>query len=186
VRELRRRAVAKPILLMGSLNPFQRYGLEKLAMDARDVGVNGFMIPDMPTEESRAWDEIAEDAGLENACYVAANTTNRRLAASVSRHSGFIYCLASNGLAGTPVDPGAELQSFLSCVRRATSLPVAVGYGIATADHVRRVSPWTDGVIVGTALVQAVLDAPAADRVRRLSEMVTRLTKATARPSVHA
>jgi tryptophan synthase alpha subunit len=170
----------KPILLMGCCNPFRAYGFEQLVRDACRAGVNGFMIPDLPLDESQLWDAILAKSALDKVSYVVAATTQRRLATICSRTSGFLYCIASSGLTGQGLAP--DLEAFLARVRCATDVPVAVGYGISTPDQVRRVTPFADGVVVGSALVEAVLLAPAGKMIHRLSELVYRLADATARP----
>jgi len=182
VAELRRRGMKKPILMMSSLNPLLAYGMETISDDANRAGVNGFIIPDLPVEAIPAWGETVRKAGLVNVSFLAPTTTAARMRMIVSRAEGFLYCMATTGLTGPRKDVAPALQQFLAQVRTVTHLPLAVGFGISSPEQVRQVSQWADGVVVGSALIDTIVNSDADQVCRNLSDAVRRMADATWRP----
>jgi tryptophan synthase alpha chain len=160
-----RRAVGdRPLLLMGYLNPFLAYGLDRLVRDFADAGGDAVIVPDLPPEAAGDWLVKLRAARLGLIFLVAPTTAPDRLRLIASEGSGFLYCVSTTGITGTRVSLADELPDFVRRVRSATDLPLAVGFGISTADHVRSVSAIADGAIVGSALVEQLsrnLTAPA-------------------------
>lgn len=153
VRDARASGVSVPILLMGYLNPFYQYGLEALARDAAETGVDGFIIPDLPLEES---DEVLEPLrryGRDLIFLVAPTSTDARLAEVAKRGSGFIYCVSLTGVTGARDRLSDDLPAYIARVRSHTDLPLAIGFGISRPEHVRQAAELADGVIVASALI---------------------------------
>ena len=153
VRESRARGVTVPILLMGYLNPFYQYGLEALARDAAEAGVDGFIIPDLPLEES---DEVLEPLRRyerDLIFLVAPTSTDARIKEVARRGSGFIYCVSLTGVTGARDRLSDELPAYIARVRSHTDLPLAIGFGISRPEHVRQAAELADGVIVASALI---------------------------------
>lgn len=176
VRELRRRGVKTPILLFGYYNPFLAYGLDALVHDARDAGAQGFIVPDLPPEEAT---ELETAAGIEGMVYVhflAPTSSPERIVAVTNRARGFIYLVSVTGVTGARSSLQSNLAEFIDRVRTHTSVPLAVGFGISTPEQAASIGRLADGVIVGSALINAVdlvgSDRPAAATafVRSLSE----------------
>ncbi len=176
VRELRRRGVTMPILLFGYYNPFLAYGLAALARDARTAGAQGFIIPDLPPEEA---DELAAAAAAEGLAYVhflAPTSSGRRIEAVTGAAQGFIYLVSVTGVTGARASLHTDLAGFIGRVRARTQTPLAVGFGISTPAQAAAIGKLADGVIVGSALINAV-DA-AEDKVAAAEVFVRSLLEA--------
>jgi len=164
-----------PALLMGYTNPFERYGYERFAQDAATAGVAGVIVPDLPAEESGAFDRALVPAGMARIDLYAPTTPESRLARLVPRARGFVYCVSLTGVTGARPALGSDVASFVGRVRGHTSLPVALGFGIGEPSHVRALRGLVDGVVIGSAaidVVTAASDRPAALRtfVRGLAD----------------
>lgn len=156
--ELAGDAHAVPIAIMTYYNPMLALGLEETARRAREAGVSGFIIPDLPVEAAGAWLEASD--GLDTVFLVAPTSTDDRLAAVASVGRGFVYAVSSVGLTGERAMLSDRLPTLVERVRTHTDLPVAVGFGISTPERAAGVAKIADGVIVGSAVV-AVQDDPA-------------------------
>ncbi len=164
--QLRAEGIDTPFLLMGYLNPFLAYGLDRLVSDAADLGVNGFIIPDLPPEEADELDALCIEKGLAMIYFLAPTSTPERIKRVAARARGFIYLVSLTGVTGDRSQLSASLPAFINRVRAATHKPLAVGFGISNAQQARRVAQHADGVIVGSALVK---------RAARSSEAVAEL-----------
>jgi tryptophan synthase alpha chain len=155
------------VLFMGYTNPFLRYGLGRLAHDSRDAGAAGVIVPDLPAEESAPFDAALAPAGLVRVDLYAPTTPDSRLARLVPRSRGFVYCVSLTGVTGARRVLASDVASFVSRVRAHTSLPVALGFGIGEPSHVSALRGLVDGVVIGSAALDAVTaasDKPAALR----------------------
>jgi tryptophan synthase alpha chain len=165
VAALRARGVRAPLVLMGYVNPFLRYGFARLAADAAAAGADGLIIPDLPPEEATECQAVCRANGLDLIFFAAPTTPDDRLAEIAQMASGFIYCVSLAGVTGARRDLSADLPAFLARVRRHTDLPLVVGFGISRAEHVRQVGAIADGAIVGSALVTAIEELAPDERV---------------------
>jgi tryptophan synthase alpha chain len=145
--------VAAPLLLMGYYNPLLRYGLERACADLAAAGGDGWIIPDMPPEESLGLQTAAAAHGLDLIMMVAPTTPAERIATIAARASGFIYVVSLTGITGARASMAANLGEVLARVRQVSSLPLVVGFGISSAAHVAEVARMADGAIVGSALI---------------------------------
>ncbi|WP_432157451.1 tryptophan synthase subunit alpha [Streptomyces sp. bgisy153] len=180
VAEARAAGVEAPIVLMGYCNPFLRYGLTQLYDDARSAGADGFVVPDLPVGEGAEWLAHARAADLGQAFFTAPGSSPERVAAASAASRGFLYVLAANGVTGvrSELDPG--IDAYLDRVRAAGDTPMAVGFGISRPEHVAALHGKADGVIVGSALLQAIGAArDATGRRRATSELISSLKAAT-------
>jgi tryptophan synthase alpha chain len=175
VVELRRRGVAAPLILMGYYNPFLQYGIERFVTDAAQAGVDGLIIPDLPPEEAEECQTACRNAGLDLIYLVAPTTPDERIAQIVQVASGFLYCVALTGVTGARSELWEGLPAFLRRVRQFTDLPLAVGFGICTPDHVRQVSSFADGAIVASALINTIDGLPPEQVVERAAAFVQSL-----------
>jgi tryptophan synthase alpha chain len=180
IAQLRRAGVTTPIVLMGYANPFLAYGLEALAQDAANL-VDGFIVPDLSVEEADAWRPPLAGFGLHLIGFAAPTTTPHRLESIVHQSSGFLYCISVKGVTGRRAMIAESLPHDLARYREVTSLPLAVGFGLSTPDQVRTVSALADGVIVGSALVERIHDAPPGEAARAAAEFIATLAPATRR-----
>ncbi|MGD1916165.1 MAG: tryptophan synthase subunit alpha [Phycisphaerales bacterium] len=144
-----------PLLLMGYLNPLLAYGLDRLATDAESAGVNGVIVPDLPPESLEVARPII-DARLATIGMVSPVTHEDRLQSIVERASGFVYAVASVGVTGQHRNDQADITAYLQRVREASPIPVCAGFGIREKAHVDALRGACDGVIVGSALMEAV------------------------------
>src|SRR2546425_6937433 len=168
------------LLLMGYANPFLRYrrGLADLATDAAAAGVCGLIVPDVPAEESAEFDDALAPAGLVRIDLYAPTTPDARLERLVPRSRGFVYCVSLTGVTGARTALAADVRDFVGRVRPHTALPVAVGFGISRPEHVAALRGVADGVIVGSAALDAIAAAPESRRADALRELVAALVAA--------
>jgi tryptophan synthase alpha chain len=160
VSELRARGVQTPALLMGYYNPILAYGLERYVRDAVAAGVDGFIVPDLPPEETAELESIVNDAGLVLVYFLAPTSSGDRIAVAAARARGFLYLVSLTGVTGARRDLRGDLADFVNRVRAHTAVPLAVGFGISTPEQTAAVGRIADGVIVGSALINAVDAAP--------------------------
>ncbi|MGH9414545.1 MAG: tryptophan synthase subunit alpha [Terriglobales bacterium] len=148
------------LLLFSYYNPVLRYGLEAFARDAAAAGCDGVLITDLIPEEAAAYRGFMQAAGLDTVFLVAPTSPPERLHAIAAASTGFIYAVSRLGVTGGTTTAGAG-EHLIAALRRHTSLPVAVGFGITNAAQVAAVAAYADGAVVGSALVQAIASAAA-------------------------
>ncbi|MFE3193603.1 tryptophan synthase subunit alpha [Nocardia sp. NPDC059240] len=154
------RVTGKPVLVMTYWNPVSRYGIERFAAELAEAGGAGCILPDLPVQESAEWRAQAAAHDLATVFVVAPSNTTERLDAITSAASGFVYASALMGVTGSREAAGESAKTLVRRVESATELPVCVGIGISDAARAAEVAAFADGVIVGSALVKALLDAP--------------------------
>jgi tryptophan synthase alpha chain len=142
------------LLLMGYANPFLAQGWSRLAEDAQAVGIDGIIVPDLPPEEAGEAIEALAASGLLFIHMLAPTSDTFRLDLVARQAAGFIYCVSLTGTTGARTEIDADLQPFLERVRARTDVPLVVGFGISTGEHVARLRGLADGVIVGSAFLQ--------------------------------
>ncbi len=172
IAALRERGVNAPIVPMGYYNPFLQYGLDRLARDLAGAGADGLIIPDLPPEEAGACHAACRTHGIDLIFFVAPTTPDDRIAHIATIGSGFIYCVSLTGVTGARRELWSGLPAFLKRVRHHTDLPLVVGFGISSAAHVRDVGAHADGVIVASALINAIDQAPPDEYVARAADFV--------------
>ena len=156
VARLRRQRCEVPLALMGYMNPIVRMGLEPFVARAAEVGVDGFIVPDLPLEEAGALGDAAEAKGLSLVLLAAPTTPPRRLQAIGERTRGFLYFVSITGVTGARAALPADLPARLDAVRAASRAPVAVGFGISAPEQARALAEHADAVVVGSALVAEI------------------------------
>ena len=154
VAELRKRGVDIPLILMGYYNPMLAYGLEKFVKDAGDAGADGFIIPDLPMEESDEFENVAGDLPLIR--MLAPTSSSERMEMIARNARGFIYLVSVTGITGERKSLAEGLGDLIALVREHTAAPVCVGFGIGTPEQAKQVGALADGVIVGTACVRTI------------------------------
>jgi tryptophan synthase alpha chain len=145
-----------PILLMSYLNPLLAYGLDALPRDSAQAGVAGFIVPDLPFEESGDLAQALAGEGMALVQMVTPVTPPERLAMLCSRAEGFVYAVTMTGTTGKSVDVPAEVLAYMDRVKRCSNVPVCAGFGIRSRQQVARFAPHVDGVVVGSALVETL------------------------------
>jgi tryptophan synthase alpha chain len=145
-----------PLLLMSYLNPLLAFGFEALAKRALETGVDGFLVPDLPFEESGPLKDVLEPHGLALVQFVTPATSQDRVAMIAAHSQGLVYAVTRTGITGDGGELPDELTAYLARVKAVSSLPVCAGFGVREARHVRQIAEHADGVIVGSALVEAL------------------------------
>jgi tryptophan synthase alpha chain len=151
-----RRETQIPLILMGYYNPILQYGLERTAKQAAKLGVDGFIIPDLPPEEAEPWRRAALDAGVAPIFLAAPTSGPERIKTLGHLTRGFLYYVSVTGITGARKELPPELVAALREVRSLVTCPVAVGFGISNPEQVRWLAPYVDGIVVGSAIVQRV------------------------------
>lgn len=158
VKNFRRQDDATPIVLMGYYNPIYIYGVDAFIRDAKAAGVDGLIVVDLPPEEEKELCLPARDAGL-NFIYLTAPTTDdARLPRVVRNASGFVYYVSITGITGTRSADVGDVGAAVKRLRRATDLPIAVGFGIKTPAQAADVARVADAAVVGSAIVNTIAD----------------------------
>ena len=145
-----------PIVMMSYLNPLLAFGYEALAGRAVETGVDGFLVPDLPYEESEPLTSALDSQGLALVQFVTPTTSNERMAMIAAASQGMVYAVTRTGVTGGSDELPAELTSYLARVYAVSSLPVCAGFGVREARQVQQIGAYVDGVIVASALVEAL------------------------------
>jgi tryptophan synthase alpha chain len=156
-----------PVVVFSYLNPILRYGLDRFLREAADLGVAGLLLTDLPAGSDPGVEDAVRASPLDLIRLIAPTTRAERLRAAVEGAEGFVYLVARLGVTGASRSLAPDLEDSLARVRAATPLPVAVGFGISTAEQAAAVGRRADGVVVGSALVD-VLGSGGVPAVRRL------------------
>jgi tryptophan synthase alpha chain len=143
-----------PVVLMSYLNPLLAFGFERLAAAALASHVSGFIVPDLPLEESGPLESALQPAGLALVHLVTPATPEARAKKLCDASRGFVYAVTIRGITGGAIGLPAEVTGYLDRVRSQSSLPVCAGFGVRTAEQVRQLTGHADGVVVGSALVE--------------------------------
>lgn len=168
-----------PLLLMGYANPFYQYGLERLAQTAAEIGIDGFIIPDLPADESEEFAEPLRRHGRDLIFLLAPTSTEARIRDTAARASGFIYCVSLTGVTGARDSLARDLPEYMERVRRHTDLPLALGFGISNPDHVRAASALADGVAIGAAIINRIDSLPESELIEGMTAFVRSMVDAT-------
>jgi len=159
VRTFRKSDDLTPIVLMGYYNPIYIYGVPRFLADAKAAGVDGLIIVDLPPEEDDELCLPALKAGLNFIRLATPTTDDRRLPAVLANTSGFVYYVSITGITGAAAPDASKVTAAVARIKRHTRLPVAVGFGVRSAKQVRAIASGAEGVVVGSALVNAVRDS---------------------------
>jgi tryptophan synthase alpha chain len=173
-----------PVLVMTYWNPVDRYGVRAFARDLAQAGGSGLITPDLTPEEAGPWLEASDEHGLDRVFLAAPSSTGERLARIAQACRGFVYAASLMGITGTRDAVSADAARLVARVRQHTDLPVAVGLGVSNGVQAAQLAAFADGVIVGSAFVRRLLDAPDAargtDAIRDLAvELSAGVRKAT-------
>ncbi|HMF20833.1 MAG TPA: tryptophan synthase subunit alpha [Pseudolabrys sp.] len=183
VREFRKGDNETPIVLMGYYNPIYIYGNESFLADAKAAGVDGLIVVDLPPEEDDELCLPALKAGLNFIRLATPTTDDKRLPTVLNHTSGFVYYVSITGITGAAAPDIAKVSTAVSRIKRHTKLPVAVGFGVRTAEQARAIAERADGVVVGSALVDAIhqsLDATgkaSPGTAKAVTQLVTSLAR---------
>lgn len=159
VRDFRATDSTTPLVLMGYYNPIFAYGVERFIADAKEAGVDGLIIVDLPPEHNDELCEPAQAAGLDFIRLTTPTTDDQRLPTVLNGSSGFVYYVSVAGVTGAGAATMDHVEQAVARLRRHTDLPLCIGFGIRTPEHAADVARRADGVVVGSALVDQVAKA---------------------------
>jgi len=148
-----RKQIDTPIILFSYFNPLLQFGVKRLAQTASDVGIDGVLVTDLTPEESGEFETELRANSLDMIFLVAPTSTDERLQLVAQHASGFVYAVSRAGVTGTRETVSVEAEKLVTRMRRFTSLPIAVGFGISNVEQVRDVQRYADAVVVGSAIV---------------------------------
>jgi len=145
-----------PLLLFTYLNPVMRYGFEKLAGDAKGAGIDGCLLTDASVEEAGAYVRVMRTAGLDTVFLAAPTSSTRRLKLVAQYSSGFIYLVSRTGVTGERDSISSAVGPLIRSMRAVTDLPLAVGFGVSTPEHVAEIGAQAEAVVVGSAIMRVI------------------------------
>jgi tryptophan synthase alpha chain len=178
VREFRAGDDATPLVLMGYYNPIYIYGVDRFLADAKADGVDGLIVVDLPPEEDGELCLPALKVGMNFIRLATPTTDDKRLPTVLTNTSGFVYYVSITGITGAAAPDAGKVAAAVTRIKRHTKLPVCVGFGVRTAEQARAIAQSADGVVVGSALVEAVRKSlgsdgkPGAATVASVTELV--------------
>lgn len=173
-----RKQIDIPIILFSYFNPLLQFGITRLAKSASAAGIDGVLVTDMTPEESGEFEAELRANNLDMIFLVAPTSTDERLKLVAEHASGFVYAVSRAGVTGTRETVSGEAEKLVSRMRRFTSLPIAVGFGISNVEQVRDVGRYADAVVVGSAIVaemERLANAP--DIARKIGEFTRALNQ---------
>ncbi|AAW39324.1 tryptophan synthase subunit alpha [Dehalococcoides mccartyi] len=165
VAALLKEKISIPMVFMGYYNPIYNYGLTKFCQKCATAGVSGFIIPDLPPGEAQDIDFAATEAGLDIIFLLAPTSTDERIKLVAAKSRGFIYLVSHSGVTGATANLPADLSSFVNRVRKTARQPLAVGFGISTPEQAQNIAKFSDGIIVGSRILQLVQTDPSLEKV---------------------
>ncbi len=171
-----RQQIDTPIILFSYYNPLLQFGLNRIARATRDAGLDGILVTDLTPEESGEFEREMRANDLNMIFLIAPTSTDERLRLVAEHASGFIYAVSRAGVTGARSSVSAEAEKLVTRMRQFSTLPIAVGFGISSAEQVRDVHRYADAAVVGSAIVaemERLIDAP--DIAQRIGAFVTGL-----------
>jgi tryptophan synthase alpha chain len=172
---LRSQGIQVPLVLMGYYNPIFQYGIQRFALSAKEKGVDGVIVADLPNEEAYPLRTALDETGVCLIPLLAPTSTNQRIEAACKNARGFIYCVSTTGVTGVRNDVPDALPNLITRIRAHTSLPIAVGFGISQRRHVKSLAQWADAAVVGSALIEIINQASKDHRPYAVQEFIREL-----------
>ncbi|MBZ5627879.1 MAG: tryptophan synthase subunit alpha [Acidobacteriia bacterium] len=176
-REVRSQRRDAGLIIFSYLNPILRFGLKRFCAAAADAGVDGALVTDLPVEEAQEYLTHMRRRDLATVFLAAPTSTGQRLKRIAEVSTGFLYAVSRTGVTGTRQELATDARQLVTRLRRYTKLPIAVGFGISTAEHVQQVAQFADAAVVGSAIVQAIeKSAPLGHAPQAVAELVKELS----------
>ena len=166
-----------PIVLFSYVNPILRLGIERFADLARDAGVDGVLVLDLPIEEAGEFRALMASRGIDTILLLSPTTTDDRLRKAASLGSGFLYAISRLGVTGARDAIAEGAEEMVRRIRTCSPLPIALGFGISKPEHVREVGKWADAAVVGSALVSVIAEGRTSEDLNRRVEEYVRWLK---------
>jgi tryptophan synthase alpha chain len=175
--EVRTQKPRAGLIIFSYLNPILRFGLERFCDAAADAGVDGALVTDLPVEEAHDYLANMRRRELATVFLAAPTSTDQRLKSIAEVSTGFLYAVSRTGVTGTRQDLATDARRLVKRLRRCAKLPIAVGFGVSTAEQVQEVAQFADAAVVGSAIVQAIEQAaPHGTAAQAVAELVKRLS----------
>jgi tryptophan synthase alpha chain len=147
-----------PIVLFGYYNPILSYGPERFAARAKEAGVDGILVVDLPPEEAPELRQYTDPQGIDFISLIAPTTSIERVKQIAAHATGFLYYISITGVTGTARPQIAEVKKDVERIRQVTHLPLAIGFGISTPEQAKEIAPYADGIVVGSAIVKMIAE----------------------------
>ena len=179
-REIRAARPNAGLILFSYLNPVLRLGLSEFARAAKAAGADGVLLTDMIVEEADEYLKLMHENGLAPVFLAAPTSPDARLKAIAENSQGFVYAISRVGITGTQSELASDAEALVKRLKQFTKLPIALGFGISTPQHVRAVAEFADAAVVGSAIVALIERTPPADAPRAVGEFVRGLRAAVA------
>jgi tryptophan synthase alpha chain len=174
-KEIRAARPEAGIILFSYLNPVVRFGMEAFVKAAKDAGADGVVLTDMIVEEAEEYLRLMRENDLAPVFLAAPTSPDARLKAIAEHSQGFVYAISRVGITGTQVELASDAEALVARIKQFTKLPVALGFGVSTPEHVRAVVEFADAAVVGSAIVALIEKTPAADAPAAVGEFVRSL-----------
>ena len=184
-KEIRAARPNAGIIIFSYLNPVLRLGLAEFAKAAKVAGADGVLLTDMIVEEAAEYLKVMHENGLAPVFLAAPTSPDARLKAIAENSQGFVYAISRVGITGTQVELASDAEALVKRLKQFTKLPIALGFGISTPEHVRAVAEFADAAVVGSAIVALIERTPAADAPRAVGEFVRGLCAGVAVAEAH-
>jgi len=185
-KEIRAARPNAGLILFSYLNPVVHFGMEAFAKAAKDAGADGVLLTDMIVEEADEYLKLMHENGLAPVFLAAPTSPDARLKAIAENSQGFVYAISRVGITGTQVELASDAEALVKRLKRFTKLPIALGFGISTPEHVRAVAEFADAAVVGSAIVALIERTPPADAPRAVGEFVRSLRAGVAVAEAHS
>jgi len=166
-----------PIIIMSYYNPILNFGLRKFVSKASKVGVRGLIIPDIIPEEGTEIERLSQANGIDLIYLIAPTTSPRRTEMILAKSRGFVYLVTIAGVTGARRELPKNLLKWISGIKRKSNIPVCSGFGISTVDQAKQVAKTADGVIIGSALINCVLNGSSKDSVNNGAKFIATIRK---------
>ncbi len=159
-----RKSSDTPIAIMTYFNTIYHYSLERFLKKAEDTGVNGLIVPDLPLEEFICYENYFKQVSMDNIMLASLTSGKERLYDIAEKSRGFIYCISVKGVTGIRNGINPEVINFLKSLRKITSIPLALGFGLSSREQIEEIKDYCDGIIIGSKILSLILEADSFER----------------------
>ena len=166
-----------PLIFMGYYNSFFKYGLSEFLSDAFNAGLDGLIIPDLPMEESEEVSKQCSENGIYLIPLLAPTSTDDRIELACRHAGGFIYCVSVTGVTGARKSLSGKVENLVERIKKFTTLPVLVGFGVSTRSDVDAIGEFADGAVVGSAFLNRISEADAGEEMNEAAKFLEELTR---------
>ena len=156
VKKFREKDVNTPIILMGYFNPIFRFGVKEFILKCQEVGVDGFIIVDLPPEEDKEFYEYLQESKMDLIRLITPTTNAKRLSLILEKSSGFIYYVSITGITGSKQAANTDIKEAIKNIHKLTDIPIAVGFGVKSKEQVSKISKISNAVVVGSHIVKII------------------------------